>query len=109
MPLTNADLPESTNWISVGDLATSLRPGIYLVDCVREADGALSSSLVLDIDKGVAIEVSARLPAAADVDGSLYRRANANQELTRVEVHFMQATIDKPFDPHCNTMPRPAT
>ena len=83
---------------SLAYLATSLRPGIYFVDFVQQAERDLSVSLILDFNRGVATQIMGWLPSIDDVNGSLYRRANANQELTRVGVRFSHATINAVFD-----------
>ncbi|CAH0142299.1 hypothetical protein SRABI70_00317 [Pseudomonas sp. Bi70] len=78
--------------------ATSIRPGIYLVDFVKNEGGQdWSISLVLDIEGACFTAVIGRLPTAETTREGLYGRALAGKNLTGVEVEFLQGSLDKPW------------
>lgn len=78
--------------------ATSVRPGIYLVDFLKhEGTQAWSISLVLDTHSHAFTAVIATLPTAADSSESLYSRALAGKELTGVQASFLHGSLDRPW------------
>lgn len=80
--------------------ATSVRPGIYLVDFIKEEFGQQwSVSLVLDTGAAAFTAVLGRLPDATATREGLYGRALAGKSLTGVEVQFFHGTLDRPFQP----------
>lgn len=88
--------------------ATSVRPGLYLVDFIKyEAGQAWSISLVLDTATASFTAVIGRLPAQHQTHQGLYARALAGEALTSVEVEFLQGGLDRPWQagrcPHAPT------
>ncbi|WP_374442316.1 molybdenum cofactor biosynthesis F family protein [Pseudomonas panipatensis] len=88
--------------------ATSVRPGIVLVDFIKHEDGqAWSVSLVLDSHSQAFTAVIGRLPDAADCAQGLYARALAGGELTGVQVQILHGSLDRPWQdgacPHAAT------
>ena len=78
--------------------ATSVRPGLYLVDFIKhEAGQAWSISLVLDTATSSFTAVIGRMPAQAQTEEGLYSRALAGKALTSVEVEFLHGSLDRPF------------
>lgn len=88
--------------------ATSVRPGIYLVDFLKHESGQdWSISLVLDLDSASFTAVIGRMPEAETTHEGLYHRALAGKLLTGVEVEFLHGSLDKPWQegacPHAPT------
>jgi len=88
--------------------ATSVRPGIYLIDFLKhEGDQAWSISLVLDTLSQSFTAVIGRLPDEAETREGLYVRALAGRELTGVQVEFSHGRLDQPWQdgacPHAPT------
>ncbi|SEI89783.1 Molybdenum cofactor biosynthesis protein F [Pseudomonas linyingensis] len=78
--------------------ATSVRPGIYLVDFIKSEKGQdWSISLVMDILTQSFTAVIGRMPEEADTREGLYARALAGKNLTSVEVEFYHGSLDKPW------------
>lgn len=78
--------------------ATSIRPGIYLVDFVKNENGQdWSITLVLDIEDASFTAVIGRMPTAETTREGLYGRALAGKTLTGVEVEFVHGTLDRPW------------
>lgn len=78
--------------------ATSVRPGIYLVDFIKhEAGQAWSISLVLDTHSQSFTAVIGSLPSPEDTQQGLYNRALAGNELTSVQAAFHHGSLDKPW------------
>lgn len=97
---------ETTRWRaadghSAGEAAyraTSVRPGIVLVDFIKREDGqAWSVSLVLDRHSQSFTAVLGQLPGAAETGEGLYARALAGKELTGVQVQILQGSLDRPW------------
>lgn len=80
-----------------GYFALEPRDGIYFVDFVAADEPPTAVSLVLDLPRGIATELVARLPQAADVGESLMARIARGSELTAVAAGFSSAAIDAPF------------
>lgn len=70
---------------------TSLREGLYLADRLTDPPG--STSLVLDLTRGLALEVAARLPTEGQAASSLRDRLDGDS-LSTVSVAFRRGTID---------------
>lgn len=88
--------------------ATSLRPGIYLVDFLKNEGGQhWSISLVLDTLTASFTAVIGRLPEAAETREGLYGRALAGKPLTGVQADFLHGSLNKPWQdgacPHAPT------
>lgn len=88
--------------------ATSVRPGIYLVDFLKHEQGQdWSISLVLDLGSASFTAVIGRMPDAQTTHEGLYHRALAGKLLTGVEVEFFHGSLDKPWQegacPHVPT------
>lgn len=88
--------------------ATSIRPGIHLVDFIKREHGRdWSISLVLDSHSQSFTAVIGRLPDQAETCEGLYGRALAGKELTGVQVEFLHGSIDRPWQegacPHAPT------
>lgn len=78
--------------------ATSIRPGLYLVDFIKhEAGHSWSISLVLDTPNASFTAVIGRLPDPAETHEGLYHRALAGKPLTSVEVDFLHGSLDRPW------------
>lgn len=97
---------ETTRWRaadghSAGEAAyraTSVRPGIVLVDFIKREDGqAWSVSLVLDRHSQSFTAVLGQLPDAAETGEGLYARALAGKELTGVQVQILHGSLDRPW------------
>src|SRR5450830_306460 len=70
--------------------ATSVRPGLYLVDFIkRERTQAWSVSLVLDTVSASFTAVIGRMPTHEQTGEGLYSRALTGKPLTSVEVDFL--------------------
>jgi hypothetical protein len=78
--------------------ATTLRPGIYLVDFVQNGMRATSFSLVLDTSARMATAVVGTLPTRSETRLDAFSRVLADQELTAVSVQFFRAAVDAPFE-----------
>ncbi|MFV3402431.1 MULTISPECIES: molybdenum cofactor biosynthesis F family protein [Pseudomonas] len=94
------------SWAQAGDdctgraayRATSVRPGIYLVDFLKHERGNdYSVSLVLDTLTQSFTAVIATLPDAEQASEGLYARALAGQQLTGVQVEFYHGSLDRPW------------
>lgn len=88
--------------------ATSIRPGIFLVDFVKHEGGKDHSvSLILDIAQSAFTAVLGHLPTEAETQQGLYERALAGRPLTGVEVGFHHGSLDRPWQqgacPHAPT------
>ncbi|KPA94515.1 MULTISPECIES: molybdenum cofactor biosynthesis F family protein [Pseudomonas] len=78
--------------------ATSVRPGLYLVDFIKHESGqAWSISLVLDTDNAAFTAVIGRMPSAEQTREGLYSRALAGKDLTTVEAEFLHGSLDRPW------------
>lgn len=84
--------------------ATSLRPGIFLVDFLPAGSPPTSVSLVIDITRGIGTAVIGRLPLPMETQKSLYARASEGEELTPVAVEIAPFAISgnrsPPFEWH---------
>jgi hypothetical protein len=76
--------------------ATSLRTGIYFVDCIDTSGPAKSLSLVLDLDQGIYTAAAGQLPTESETKRDLYSRVQAADPLTGVLVTFAHGSIDTP-------------
>ncbi|MGC6369125.1 molybdenum cofactor biosynthesis F family protein [Pseudomonas sp. K2I15] len=88
--------------------ATSVRPGLYLVDFIKhEGTQAWSVSLVLDTTSASFTAVLGRMPTQEQTREGLYSRALAGKPLTSVEVEFLHGSLDRPWQagqcPHAPT------
>lgn len=80
--------------------ATSVRPGLYLVDFIKHEDGQdWSVSLVLDTNSASFTAVLGRMPTQEQTGEGLYSRALAGKPLTSVEVEFLHGSLDRPWQP----------
>ncbi|QLF93395.1 molybdenum cofactor biosynthesis F family protein [Pseudomonas sp. ABC1] len=80
--------------------ATSVRPGIYLIDFIKHEGGqAWSISLVLDTLTQSFTAVIGSLPSAEETREGLYSRALAGKALTSVEARFLHGSLDQPWQP----------
>ena len=77
--------------------ALKVREGIYFVDFVAHETPPTAISLVLDLERGIATSLVARLPDSPDVGQSLAARIAAGLELTAVTATFSSAAVDAPF------------
>jgi hypothetical protein len=77
--------------------AVAPRPGIYFVDFVTALAPPTAVTLVLDLERGIATRLTARLPQSADPGESLAARAARGEELTAVTADFAAAAVDTPF------------
>lgn len=77
--------------------ALTPRPGVYFVDFVAAQAPPTAVTLVLDLQRGIATRLTARLPQSADPGESLAARAARGAELTAVIAEFAAAAIDAPF------------
>jgi MoaF C-terminal domain/MoaF N-terminal domain len=77
--------------------ALKARDGIYLVDFVAHETPPTTVSLLLDLGRGIATSLVARLPDTPDVGHSLAGRIAAGLELTAVTADFASAAVDTPF------------
>ena len=73
------------------------REDVYFVDFVTGDQPPAAVSLVLDLRRGIATSLEARLPASADVGESLVARIARGEELTAVSAEFRSAAVDTPF------------
>ncbi|MBS7562342.1 molybdenum cofactor biosynthesis F family protein [Pseudomonas sp. RC4D1] len=94
---------DTLRWNSLGqpasdDLpyrATSIRPGIYLVDFLKREQGQSHSvSLILDLERQCFTAVIGQMPSQAECGVDLFSRALAGGELTSVKAQFLQGAID---------------
>ena len=76
--------------------ASSLRPGIVLLDLLPEHTHGHSLSLVLDVSRGLFTAVAGQLPQADDVARSAFSRVMSGEELTAVHCQFAHGCIDQP-------------
>lgn len=78
--------------------ATSIRPGLYLVDFIKHENGlSWSISLVLDTHSAAFTAVIGHMPTQAENAEGLYSRALAGKPLTSVEVDFVHGSLDRPW------------
>ncbi|ATR83092.1 molybdenum cofactor biosynthesis protein F [Pseudomonas sp. HLS-6] len=78
--------------------ATSIRPGIYLVDFLKSEHGQdWSISLVLDTLTHSFTAVIGRLPREPETHEGLYHLALAGKSLTRVDAQFFHGSLDTPW------------
>lgn len=80
--------------------AAKLREGLYFVDHLKTDERATSVSVVLDLERGMATVMTARLPEEAESREAFADRIAQGKELTAVAVGFFSAAIDRPFDAH---------
>lgn len=73
--------------------ATSLRSGIYFIDFLPSDRPRSSVTLVLDLDTGSALEITATLPTESDVAKSLFARVRNGEPLTPVDIRFRSAIL----------------
>lgn len=87
--------------------ATSVRPGLYLVDFIKhEAGQAWSISLVLDTGTSSFTAVIGSMPSREQTEQGLYSRALAGKDLTSVEVQFLHGSLNQPWQAdHCPHAP----
>ncbi|WP_437882230.1 molybdenum cofactor biosynthesis F family protein [Pseudomonas sp. LRF_L74] len=99
---------EQVHWIatdghssgSAAYRATSVRPGIYLVDFIKHEDSKdWSISLVIDSHSQSFTAVIGSLPSAEQTREGLYSRALAGKTLTTVQASFYHGSLDKPWQP----------
>ena len=88
--------------------ATSVRPGIYLVDFLKHEGGkSYSISLVIDTHSQSFTAVIGTLPTEEDTREGLYGRALSGKQLTGVQASFYHGTLDKSWQsgacPHALT------
>jgi len=76
--------------------ASSLRPGIVLLDFLPEQAHGQSLSLVLDLSRGVFTAVAGQLPLADDMARSAFSRVLSGEELTAVRCQFAHGSIGRP-------------
>ena len=76
--------------------ASSLRPGIVLLDFIPLQQHGHSLSLVLDIERAVFTAVAGQLPSAQEVAQSAFSRVNKGQELTAVRCQFAHGSLNQP-------------
>ncbi|NIB43650.1 molybdenum cofactor biosynthesis protein F [Pseudomaricurvus alkylphenolicus] len=76
--------------------ATSLRPGIVLVDFIKNSERATSVSLVLDLNRGIFTAIIGTLPTEEATNLAVYSRVLKGQSLTPVDTVFMHGSIDTP-------------
>jgi len=76
--------------------ASSLRPGIVLLDFLPEQAHGHSLSLVLDLSHGLFTAVAGQLPQAEEVARSLFSRVLSGEELTAVQCRFAHGCINQP-------------
>ena len=83
--------------------ASSIRPGLYLVDFIKhEAGQSWSISLVLDTPTASFTAVIGRMPEPAETHEGLYHRALAGKPLTSVHAEFLHGSLDRPWqEGHC--------
>ncbi|MGO3029103.1 molybdenum cofactor biosynthesis F family protein [Pseudomonas helleri] len=80
--------------------ATSVRPGLYLVDFIKHEGGSeYSVSMVLDTKTQSFTAVIGHLPDADTINEGLYKKALADKPLTGVTVDFLHGTLDRPWQP----------
>lgn len=94
------------SWNNIGESAgeelayraTSLRPGLYLVDFIKQDQGATHSvSLVLDLERQCFTAVLGQMPSRDETRTDLFSRALAGGELTSVKAQFLHGAIDRPY------------
>ncbi|SAL11115.1 moaF [Caballeronia udeis] len=73
--------------------ATSVRAGIYFVDYSGGESGASSTSLVLDLRRGLATSVTGTLPSERETRVDAFTRAERGDELTAVHASFRHGVI----------------
>ncbi|MGC5698951.1 molybdenum cofactor biosynthesis F family protein [Pseudomonas sp. NFXW11] len=77
--------------------ATSVRPGIVLVDFLKQEQGQTHSvSLILDLERQCFTAVIGQMPSRAEASVDLFSRALAGGELTSVKAQFLHGGIDRP-------------
>ncbi|WP_025129082.1 molybdenum cofactor biosynthesis F family protein [Pseudomonas sp. PH1b] len=82
--------------------ATALRPGLYLVDFLKQEQGQTHSiSLILDLEQHCFTAVVGQMPSQAEAGVDLFSRALAGGELTSVKAQFLHGSLDTP--PTANT------
>ncbi|GGN22029.1 molybdenum cofactor biosynthesis protein F [Halarchaeum nitratireducens] len=78
--------------------ATKPRDDIYFVDHMRDDAPRTSTSLVLDLNRGIATSVTASIPASkSEMPQLLLENANEGKSLSAGDVAFDCATIGQPF------------
>lgn len=88
--------------------ATSVRPGIVLVDFLKTEHGQTwSITLVLDTLSQSFTAVIGNMPSAEETREGMYSRALSGKNLTAVEAQFLHGTLDRPWQdgacPHAPT------
>lgn len=80
--------------------ASSLRPGIVLLDFLPAGKHGHSLSLVLDLPGQLFTAVAGQLPVAEDVARSAFSRVLSGEELTAVRCRFAHGSINQPVTAH---------
>jgi hypothetical protein len=78
--------------------AIRIDPGIYFVDFLKWKTSATSISLVLDLNAGIAIVLTATLPGKQKVKSSFINRLGQGVDLSSIQVEIQHALIN-PLSP----------
>ncbi|MFC3533292.1 MoaF C-terminal domain-containing protein [Vogesella facilis] len=78
---------------------TSLRDGLYFVDCLPPSPAGASLSLVLDLAHGLYTRVDGQLPDEAATRLDPFRRVAQGLELTAVAASISHGTVDRAARP----------
>ncbi|MGC4029923.1 MAG: molybdenum cofactor biosynthesis F family protein [Steroidobacteraceae bacterium] len=88
-------------------VATTLRPGFYMISIVEPRRSAAATTLLLDLPAGICTLIPARLPTREEASKPFFERILAGEELTAVQAQFIAGSVNAPF---AATTPRhPAT
>lgn len=77
--------------------AATLRQGIYFVDHLDRSRSATAVTLLLDLGRGIATLLTARLPEESESRQPFAERIAQGKDLTAVSVDFALAAVNKPF------------
>ncbi len=76
---------------------TELRPDIFFIDSLDEADPRRSRTIVLDLPTRAATRIACTLPTKAETRRPLAERIDAGLDLTSVAITVDHFAVDRPF------------
>ncbi|MGB1239415.1 MAG: MoaF C-terminal domain-containing protein [Pseudomonadales bacterium] len=74
------------------------REGIYFVDFEKKSEPGTTVSLVMDLEKGIATAVLSVMPSREEIARPMLDRALSGDKLRSVQVDFLRARLDAPFE-----------
>ncbi len=77
--------------------ATTIRPGVHLINIVEPRRAAAVSILLVDIPAGICTLLRSSLPTREEASKPFFARIEAGEELTAVRAQFIAGAVGAPF------------